>query len=74
MMVNTVNYARDVLGGDQSDVALLLAANGLGTMVVALGLPKILDRRGERPVMLTGALVLLTGLIAALALSTLPTG
>ncbi|MFC6013642.1 MFS transporter [Nocardia lasii] len=74
VMINTVNYARDVLGADQSGVAVLLAANGLGTMLVALALPRILDRRGERPVMLTGAAFLLTGLAAALTLSTLPTG
>ncbi|WP_280338762.1 MFS transporter [Nocardia neocaledoniensis] len=74
VMVNTVNYARDVLGGDQSGVAVLLAANGLGTMLIALTLPKILDRRDERSVMLTGAAVLVTGLAAAIALSTAPTG
>ncbi|GAD83666.1 MFS transporter [Nocardia asteroides NBRC 15531] len=74
VMVNTVNYARDVLGGDQSAVALLLAANGLGTMLVALTLPKLLDRRGERPVMLTGAAVLVTGLAAAIVLSTTGAG
>ncbi|MFD4429922.1 MFS transporter [Nocardia sp. NPDC058497] len=74
VMVNTVNYARDVLGGDQSGVALLLAANGFGTMLVALTLPKILDRRGERPVMLTGAAVLVTGLAAAITLSTASIG
>lgn len=74
VMVNTVNYARDMLGGSQSGVAILLAANGLGTMVVALTLPRILDRRGERPVMLTGAAVLATGLTAAIALSTATTG
>lgn len=69
VMVNTVNYARDVLGGTQSGVAVLLAANGLGTMLVALTLPRILDRRGERPVMRTGAAVLTAGLAAAVALS-----
>ncbi|APE37431.1 MFS transporter [Nocardia mangyaensis] len=74
VMVNTVNYARDMLSGSQSGVAILLAANGLGTMVVALTLPRLLDRRGERPVMLTGAAVLAAGLIAAIALSTATTG
>ncbi|MFB7876535.1 MFS transporter [Nocardia sp. NPDC056064] len=74
VMVNTVNYARDVLGGTQSAVALLLAANGLGTMLVALTLPRVLDRRGERPVMLTGAAVLVAGLAAAIALSTAGAG
>ncbi|MFF2085083.1 MFS transporter [Nocardia sp. NPDC058176] len=74
VMVNTVNYARDMLGGTQSGVAILLAANGLGTMFVALTLPRILDRRGERPVMLTGAGILAAGLAAAIALSTAATG
>ncbi|WP_228813336.1 MFS transporter [Nocardia flavorosea] len=69
VMVNTVNFARDTLGGDQADVAKLLAANGFGTMVVALVLPRILDRIDARPVMLTGATTLLTGLAAAVALS-----
>lgn len=69
VMVNTVNYVRDVLGGTQSGVALLLAANGFGTMLVALSLPRVLDRLGARPVMLTGAVGLLTALGAAIALS-----
>ncbi|WP_280436890.1 MFS transporter [Nocardia carnea] len=74
IMVNTVNYARDTLGGDQADVAKLLAANGFGTMISALALPRILDRAGARPVMRTGAAVLVTGLAAAVALSTAETG
>ncbi|MBF6163107.1 MFS transporter [Nocardia cyriacigeorgica] len=70
IMVNTVNYVRDTLGGTQSGVAMLLAANGFGTMLVALALPRVLDRRGARPVMMAGAATLLTGLGAAIALST----
>lgn len=69
VMVNTVNYVRDALGGTQSDVAVLLAANGLGTMTVALLLPRILDRITERPVMMLGAATLATGLGAAIAMS-----
>ncbi|MEU8898221.1 MFS transporter [Nocardia sp. NPDC048505] len=74
IMVNTVNYVRDTLGGTQSGVAMLLAANGFGTMLVALALPRVLDRAGARPVMLTGAAALLAGLTAAIALSTASTG
>ncbi|MEV4124894.1 MFS transporter [Nocardia sp. NPDC049707] len=69
IMVNTVNYVRDTLGGTQSGVAMLLAANGFGTMLVALALPRVLDRVGARPVMFVGAATLLTGLGAAVALS-----
>ncbi|MFE3796240.1 MFS transporter [Nocardia tengchongensis] len=74
IMVNTVNYVRDTLGGTQSGVAMLLAANGFGTMLVALSLPPVLDRLGARPVMLTGAATLITGLAGAIALSTAGTG
>lgn len=69
IMVNTVNYVRDTLGGTQSGVAILLAANGFGTMLVALSLPRGLDRLGPRPVMLAGAATLLAGLAAAVTLS-----
>lgn len=74
IMVNTVNYVRDTLGGTQSGVAMLLAANGFGTMLVALTLPRVLDRVGARPVMLTGAAALLAGLGSAVALSTATAG
>lgn len=69
VMVNTVNYVRDTLGGTQSGVAMLLAANGFGTMLVALSLPRVIDRRGARPVMLTGAVTLLAALGSVIALS-----
>jgi MFS family permease len=74
VMVNTVNYVRDALGRSQADVALLLAANGVGTILIALLLPKVLDRVPERRVMLSGAAVLLTGAAGAIALSTADSG
>ncbi|MFI7190002.1 MFS transporter [Nocardia nova] len=69
VMVNTVNVVRDTLAGTQADVAVLLAANGFGTMIVALGIPRALDRIPARPIMLTGAAILATGLAGALAIS-----
>ncbi|MGK8524965.1 MFS transporter [Nocardia asteroides] len=74
IMVNTVNYVRDTLGGTQSGVAMLLAANGFGTMLAALSLPRVLDRLDARTVMLTGAATLLVGLGAAIALSAAAAG
>lgn len=70
VMVNTVNYVRDALGRDQADVAVLLAANGVGTMLVAFVLPRALRRVRERAVMLTGAGVLLAAIAVAIGLST----
>ncbi|MGW5703591.1 MFS transporter [Amycolatopsis japonica] len=74
VMVNTVNYVRDSLGGTQSDVALLLAANGAGTILAALLLPRVLDGIPDRTVMLTGGGTLLAGLIGAITLSTVEYG
>ncbi|WP_232376558.1 MFS transporter [Amycolatopsis aidingensis] len=70
VMVNTVNYVHDALGLGDADVAVLLAANGAGTIVVALTLPRILDVVAERAVMVTGALALSGGVFAAIGLST----
>ncbi|MFD0363049.1 MFS transporter [Nocardia sp. GCM10030253] len=69
IMVNTVNYVRDTLGGTQSGVAMLLAANGFGTLIIALSLPRVIDRLGARPVMVAGAATLVVGLGSAVALS-----
>ena len=74
VMVNTVNYVQAELGRPQADVALLLAGNGVGTMLVALLLPRVLDRVPERRVMLAGAAVLLAGIVGAIALSTASSG
>ncbi len=74
IMVNTVNYVRDTLGGSQTGVAMLLASNGFGTMIIALSLPRVLDRIGARPVMLSGAATLIVGLSSAIALSTAGAG
>lgn len=69
VVVNTVNYVRDVLGGDQADVAWMLAASGGGTLLVAVALPRVLDRVADRTVMMTGATVLVAAVTAALAMT-----
>ncbi|MFC9753104.1 MFS transporter [Streptomyces sp. NPDC056921] len=68
VVVNTVNYIRDVLGGSPSDVARTLAASGTGTLLAALVLPRVLDRIAARTVMMTGAAVLVGGTTAAVTL------
>jgi MFS family permease len=69
VIVNTVNHVRDELGGSQADVAWMLAASGGGALLVALALPRVLDRLVDRTVMMTGAVVLAAGTVAAVALS-----
>ncbi|MEV8596191.1 MFS transporter [Streptomyces sp. NPDC052012] len=69
VVVNTVNYVRDALGGSQSDVAWMLAASGTGTLLAALALPRVLDRVNARTVMITGAVVLVAGTASAVTLT-----
>lgn len=65
VIVNTVVLVQADLGRPQQDVALLLAAYGGGSMVVALGLPRVLDAVPDRRVMLAGAATLPVLLLAA---------
>ena len=67
VIVNTVVYVRDRLGGSEAETAVVLAAAGAGSMAVALMLPRLLDRRPERSVMALGGLILGLGLMLGLS-------
>ncbi|XOV85445.1 MAG: MFS transporter [bacterium] len=67
VIVNTVVYVRDHLGGTESETALAFAAFGAGSMVAALTLPRFLDRLPDRPFMLAGGVLLTTGLLLGLS-------
>ncbi|MFF0401132.1 MFS transporter [Streptomyces sp. NPDC005248] len=56
--VNSVVYVRDQLARSVTDVSLALGAYGGGSMIVALLLPRLLDRVADRTAMLRGAMVL----------------
>lgn len=58
VIVNTVVLVQGELGRSELDVALLLGAYGGGSMMVALGIPTLLDRISDRPVMLAGGVAL----------------
>jgi len=62
VIVNTVVYVREYLGGSESDVAMAMAAAGGGSMIAALSAPRILDRVADRPVMIAGAFTMAVGL------------
>ncbi|HSO92351.1 MAG TPA: MFS transporter [Arthrobacter sp.] len=68
VLVNTVVYVRDVLHRPDTDLALALACFGVGSMIVALSAPRVLDRFGDRAVMLSGAAVIPFVLAGAAAL------
>ena len=71
VLVNTIVYVRDVLDRPDTDLALALACFGVGSMVVALSAPQVLDRFGGRAVMLAGAAVIPMVLAGAAALTLL---
>ena len=58
VIINTVVIVRSLLGMGQRDVALTLAAYGLGSMTAAFVLPRLLDRISDRKVMILAAMVL----------------
>ncbi len=66
VLVNTVVYVQARFGLGQSAVALALACFGGGSVVAALGLPRVLARWPERTVMLGGANVLCVGACLAI--------
>ncbi|MEV6248916.1 MFS transporter [Streptomyces sp. NPDC051742] len=58
VLVNTVVLVRDTFGRSAGDVSLALAAYGAGSMVVALLLPRIVGRVGDRALMLPSAFLM----------------
>ncbi|SHL84547.1 H+ Antiporter protein [Roseovarius marisflavi] len=64
VLVNTVVLVRSYLGLGDSQVAIALGAFGGGSMLAAILLPRVLDNRPDRPVMIGGAMVLVIALLA----------
>ena len=63
VIVNTVVYVQQHFALEAGDTALAFASFGLGSMLVALAMPSILERLNDRTVMLGGA----AGLVIATA-------
>jgi len=73
ILVNTVVLVRGELGLGESALAWSMGAFGAGSMIAALGLPRLLDRLPDRPVMLGGA-GLLTATLLTLAATIVAVG
>ncbi|MFX4272191.1 MFS transporter [Propionibacteriaceae bacterium Y1685] len=70
VLVQTVVIVQATFGLAQSLVPVLLAANGLGSMAAAFGLPRVLRRFSEQRVILTGlAMLAAATAVVPLALS-----
>jgi len=72
VIVNTVVYVQVSLGLGERETALALATFGGGSMLVALVLPRLLERTTDRAAMLAGAAVLVAGTLAAAAMPPFP--
>ena len=69
VIVNTVVLVQAEFGLTQTATAVALACFGAGSMLIALVLPKVLDRVPERRAMLVGAGVIALGLVAGAVLA-----
>jgi len=58
VIVNTVVYVREYLGGSESNVAMAMAAAGTGSMIAAFVVPRILETVKDRVLMVGGAMLM----------------
>lgn len=63
VIINTVIMVRGDFGGTETDVATAFVAVGAGSIVAALGLPRLLEKISDRTVMLSGGALLGGGLL-----------
>ena len=66
IIVNSVVYVRAVLGLSEEQVPLLMLSAGVGSILAAFVLPKLLESVHDRPVMFLGAGLLVLALLAGL--------
>lgn len=69
VLVNSVVYAKGVFGLGDAALAVTLGAYGAGSLVVAVSIPRIVDRIGVTRTMLAGVATVLVGLCAAIAVT-----
>lgn len=73
VLVNSVVYTKGVFDLDDTALALALGAYGVGSLIIALNVPWIVDRIGVLCAMSIGAWTLVSGLIAAIAMTIIAT-
>ncbi|RXJ69754.1 MFS transporter [Halarcobacter ebronensis] len=61
IITNSVVFVKDVFNKSDSNTALAFAVAGLGSMLIALLLPKVLQKFSLREVVLSGSIVLIIG-------------
>lgn len=73
VLVNSVVYARGVFGLGEESLALALACYGIGSLVVAVTIPWLVDRFGVIRTMLAGVTVVVAGLLASVVVTVVAT-
>ena len=63
VLVNTVVLVRSLLGLSESALAWTMFAFGMGSMIAAVFLPRVLDRITDRPVMVAGSILMVLSLL-----------
>jgi len=63
VLVNSVVLVRSLLGLSESALAWTMFAFGMGSMIAAVFLPRVLDRITDRPVMVAGSILMALSLL-----------
>jgi len=71
VLVNSVVYAKGIFERDDAALAIALGAYGVGSLIVAVNVPRLAGRIGVTRTMLGGAVVVVIGLFAAIAVTIL---
>lgn len=71
VLVNSVVYARGVFGLSDGALALALGSYGVGSLIVAFNVPWAVRRFGIVKTMVTGGIIIITGLIVTIGVTML---
>ena len=69
LIVNTIIYVKEYLGGSDSDLAIFFAFSGFGSMLAALFYPQLSKYIKDKPIVQSGTLLMSVGLVL---MSTMP--
>jgi MFS family permease len=73
VLVNSVVYARGIFHLGDAALALALACYGVGSLIVAVNIPWVVEKLGVIRTMIIGATVITLGLVAAAAVTAVAT-
>ncbi|MGV8858282.1 MFS transporter [Rhodoglobus sp.] len=69
VLVNSVVYAKGIFELNDAALAIVLGAYGVGSLIVAVNVPRLVDRIGVTRTMLSGTVLVVSGLTAAIVVT-----